>query len=59
MRMSNREFLNNLVRKINADTKWWRNNFFIKKLMRTRAREYYEVVEHFGASAYWDGKPSA
>jgi len=54
--MSDREFLNNLVRKINADTKWWRNNFFIKKLMRTRAYEYYKAVDVFGGSAYWDGK---
>lgn len=58
LNMSNREFLNNLVRKINSDKKWWRNNFFIKKLMRSRAYIYYKAVDKFGASAYWDGKPN-
>jgi hypothetical protein len=53
---ADRIFLNNLIRKINADTKWWRNNFFIKKLMRSRAYKYYKAVDMFGASAYWDGK---
>ena len=56
MNMSNREFLNNLIREINADTKWWRNNRFIKSLMRKRAYKYYKAVKYFGASAYWDGK---
>ena len=53
---ADRIFLNNMLRLINADTKWWRNNFFIKKLMRTRAYEYYKTVDMFGSTAYWDGK---
>ena len=54
--MSDREFLNNLIRKIDADTKWWRNNFLVKKLMRSRAEKYYKAVDVFGGAAYWDGK---
>jgi hypothetical protein len=54
--MSDREFLNNIVRKINADTRWWRNNRMFKFLMRRRAYKYYKAVKYFGGEAYWDGK---
>jgi len=58
LKMSNREFLNNLVRKIDNDTKWWRNNSFVKSLMKRRAKTYHDSVVTFGSSAYWDGKPN-
>jgi len=54
--MSDREFLNNLQREIEADTKWWRNNRFMKYLMRKRAYKYYKAVDVFGGVAFWDGK---
>ena len=57
--MSDREFMNNMIREINEDTKWWRNNNLVKKLMRSRAYKYFQAVDNFGGSAYWDGKNDA
>jgi len=53
---ADRRLKNNIYRKISHDTKWWRNNRFIKSLMRHRARVYYEAVKEFGAEAFWHDK---
>ena len=45
-------FLNNLMRIISAKTKWkW-----LRILRRRRALKYYQAVEEFGASIFWDSK---
>lgn len=54
--MADREFLNNLLRKIDADTVFWRNNRFVKFLMRRRAKKYYMAVDLFGGVAFWKDK---
>jgi hypothetical protein len=46
-----REFLNNILRKIEAQ-KW----YYPKSLARRRALKYYEAVVNFGGPAFWDGK---
>ncbi len=53
---ADRRFKNNMFRKIEADDNIFRDNKFIKSLMYTRARTYYEFVKEFGASAFWNGK---
>ena len=47
-----RAFLNNTLRKIDANTWWW----YPKRLARIRAYEYYKVVDRFGGTAFWEGK---
>lgn len=47
-----RSFLNNLLRKIDINPKW----YYPKRLARVRAYEYYLVVKHFGGVAFWEGK---
>lgn len=45
-------FLNNMVRIIDAKTKWrW-----LKALRGRRAKTYYNAVRLFGGPAYWSGK---
>ena len=47
-----RAFLNNMLRKIEANPNWW----YPKRLARIRAYEYYEFVDKFGGPAFWEGK---
>lgn len=47
-----RVFLNNLIRIIDANTRWG----CLRWLRYRRARKYYEAVEHFGGPAFWHGK---
>ena len=50
---ADRVFLNNMFRLIELDKhKWYKPT----KLQRIRAKEYYQAVNYFGASAYWSGK---
>lgn len=49
---ADREFLNNLLRIIEAVDKWC----YPTMLARRRALKYYEAVVAFGGVAYWDGK---
>ena len=49
---ADRVFLNNMIRLIEAKTKWkW-----LKCLRRKRARKYYLAVKYFGGPAFWAGK---
>ena len=49
---ADRVFLNNMVRIINAETKWkW-----LRCLRKRRAYAYYKAVDIFGGSSFWDGK---
>lgn len=49
---ADRAFINNLLRIIDANTKWkW-----LRKLRAERARTYYHAVCNFGGPAFWDGK---
>jgi len=49
---ADRIFLNNMLRLIEAKTKWrW-----LKFLRRRRAYKYYLAVKYFGAPAFWVGK---
>jgi len=49
---ADRTFLNNMIRIIDAKTKWeW-----LKKLRYKRAYKYYLAVKHFGAPAFWANK---
>jgi len=49
---ADRVFLNNLVRIIEAKTKWeW-----LKLLRKRRAAKYYWAVRTFGGPAFWSGK---
>ena len=52
---ADRAFLNNLLRKIDANPHWW----YPKRLARIRAKEYYEFVKYFGGTAFWEGKNEA
>ena len=49
---ADREFLNNLLRLIEANNKW----YYPTMLARRRALKYYESVVAFGGTAFWDGK---
>lgn len=49
---ADRVFLNNLLRLISREEKWYKPNF----LMRRRAYKYYWAVKCFGGPAYWQGK---
>jgi hypothetical protein len=49
---ADRVFLNNLLRIINAHTRW----HWLKRLRARRARIYYEAVHLLGGPAFWDGK---
>jgi hypothetical protein len=49
---ADRVFLNNLLRIIEAETKW----AWLKPLRRRRALKYYEAVRMFGGPAFWSGK---
>jgi len=52
---ADRAMLNNMIRIIDAKTKWrW-----LRKLRKRRAHKYYWAVNKFGASAFWDGKNKA
>ena len=48
-------FLNNMIRIIDANTRYW----FMRRLRYNRARVYYEAVEHFGGPAFWSEKNEA
>lgn len=51
---ADRVFFNNMLRLINAKTKYkW-----LKRLRRRRAWVYYLAVKNFGGPAFWDGKQS-
>ncbi len=49
---ADREFLNNLLRIIESNTKW----YYPKMLARRRALKYYEAVVAFGGVAFFKGK---
>jgi hypothetical protein len=49
---ADRVFKNNLLRIIEAKTKW----AIIKILRRRRAVTYYQAVRMFGGPAFWSGK---
>lgn len=49
-----RIFLNNLLRVIEEDSKWYHKP--VKILMRVRARTYYNAVKYYGGPAFWAGK---
>jgi len=49
---ADRVFLNNMIRLIDAKTKWkW-----LRKLRRCIAKKYYLAVKYYGAPAFWAGK---
>lgn len=50
---ADRVFLNNLLRIIARENKWYKPVM----LMRIRARNYYRAVKYFGGPAFWAGKP--
>ena len=49
---ADRVFLNNMLRLIERDRKWYKPT----KLQRFRAKGYYRAVKYFGGPAYWKGK---
>lgn len=49
---ADRVFQNNLVRWIDANTRWQ----WLRRLRYRRARIYFEAVEHFGGPAFWHNK---
>ena len=49
---ADRVFLNNILRLIDRDDKWYRPKFFL----RLRARTYYVTVTLLGGPAFWLGK---
>jgi len=49
---ADRAMLNNLVRTINAKTRW----AWLKRKRLAIAREYYEAVKLAGGPAFWSGK---
>jgi len=49
---SDREFLNNMIRLVEAKDVW----YYPTSLARRRALKYYEAVTFFGGTAFWDGK---
>ena len=49
---SDRVFLNNMIRLIEAHGGWWP----VQRLRLRRAVIYYEAVSHFGGPAFWNDK---
>lgn len=49
---ADRVFLNNMLRIIDRENKWYKPTF----LMRIRARNYYRAIRAFGGPAFWAGK---
>ena len=49
---ADREFLNNMLRLIEANKNW----YYPTMLARRRALKYYEAVVAFGGVAFWEGK---
>ncbi len=49
---ADRVFLNNMLRIIQAKTRWT----WLKKLRKRQANVYYEAVSKFGGAAFWSGK---
>jgi uncharacterized protein DUF1353 len=49
---ADRVFLNNMLRLIDAKTKWR----IVRRLRRRRARIYYEAVKRYGAPSFWSNK---
>ena len=49
---ADREFLNNMLRLIEVNDKW----YYPTVLARRRALKYYEAVKYFGGTAYWKNK---
>lgn len=49
---ADRVFFNNLLRLIDAGTRWQ----WLKRLRATRARTYFQAVRMFGGPAFWEGK---
>jgi len=49
---TDRVFLNNLLRLIKLDKRWYTP----KRLMRRRAKTYYKMVHWFGGPAFWRAK---
>ena len=49
---ADRVFLNNLLRIIDRENKWYKPT----GLMRCRARNYYRAVKYFGGPAFWEWK---
>jgi len=52
---ADREFLNNMLRLVNAKDAW----YYPTRLARWRAKHYYDAVVNFGGTAFWDGKNAA
>ncbi|MDH3998052.1 MAG: hypothetical protein OET90_04355, partial [Desulfuromonadales bacterium] len=52
---ADRVLLNNLLRKINAETSY----AWLRWLRRKRALKYYQAVAEFGGPAFWSGKNDA
>lgn len=50
--VADRVFLNNIVRLINAKTRYW----VLKRLRYRRASTYYLAVKNFGGPFFWSGK---
>jgi len=51
-KVADRTFLNNLLRIVDANTRFWP----LRKLRRLRAYTYYRAVKYGGGPAYWAGK---
>ncbi len=51
---ADRRMLNNMIRLINKEKGWYQ--FFLKPMRRRRALKYYDLVDAFGGSAFWEGK---
>ncbi len=49
---ADRVFLNNMLRIIDREKKWYKP----KGLMRCRAKTYYYFVKNYGGPAFWCGK---
>lgn len=50
--LSDRVFLNNMIRIIDAYTKWG----WLKRLRRKRAKTYYNFVKYAGGPSFWHDK---
>ncbi len=48
---ADRVFLNNMLRIVEAESVW-----FLKRIRRHMAVDYYGAVRDFGGPAFWDGK---
>ena len=49
---ADRVFLNNMLRLIDAETKWR----LLKWLRRKTAKLFYQAVKNFGGPSFWEGK---